>query len=173
MRQSIESCSIVPQRNEFFQTLGNHEFDHSIAGVVPFMKAITSPWVVCNMDDSAEPTMQGLHQKSIVIERYARKIGIIGVMLATTDVSESAPLKVNNSSIHMFNAHREQEYVERIYAALKSMIGIYPRSLFAAIVSLRRCRGDSFDCAAKSAPRHTCERPTTQSSAQYNNYRLL
>lgn len=71
----------------FRQTLGNHEFDHQVAGVVPFMDAIQSPFVIANLDDSGEPTIQGKYEKSLVIEKYGRKIGIVGVMLATTDVS--------------------------------------------------------------------------------------
>lgn len=51
------------------------------------MEAINSPIVVCNIDDSEEPTIQGLYKKSIIIDRYSRKIGIIGVILQTTYVS--------------------------------------------------------------------------------------
>lgn len=68
------------------QTLGNHEFDHGIAGVVPFMETIESPIVVSNIDDSDEPTFQGKYKKSTVIDRYGRKIGVIGVILSTTNV---------------------------------------------------------------------------------------
>lgn len=68
------------------QTLGNHEFDHAIAGVVPFLETIESPVVVSNIDDSLEPTIQGKYKKSIVIDRYGRKIGVIGVILSTTNV---------------------------------------------------------------------------------------
>ncbi|XP_026472187.1 apyrase [Ctenocephalides felis] len=66
-------------------TLGNHEFDHKIEGVVPFMGSIEAPIVVCNIDDSQEPTFQGKYKKSIVLERHGRKIGVIGVILATTN----------------------------------------------------------------------------------------
>ncbi|XP_063243475.1 apyrase isoform X2 [Bacillus rossius redtenbacheri] len=65
--------------------LGNHEFDHGIEGVVPFMKNVNFPVVVCNIDDSDEPTFQGLYNKSIVIERAGRKIGIVGFILSTTN----------------------------------------------------------------------------------------
>lgn len=68
------------------QTLGNHEFDHAIAGVVPFMESLASPVVVSNIDDSLEPTFKGKYKKSIVIDRYNRKIGVIGVILSTTNV---------------------------------------------------------------------------------------
>ena len=69
------------------QTIGNHEFDHSIEGVVPFLETINSPIIAANIDASKEPTMQGKYQNSIIIDRYNRKIGIIGVVLSTYDVS--------------------------------------------------------------------------------------
>lgn len=50
------------------------------------MEAIKSPFLMSNVDDSEEPTLQGKYQKSIIIDRYARKIGIIGVVLSTYDV---------------------------------------------------------------------------------------
>lgn len=69
-----------------FQTLGNHDFDNEIDGVVPFLDTLQSPVVVCNIDDSEEPRIQGKYTNSIVIDRYGRKIGIIGVILSTTNV---------------------------------------------------------------------------------------
>ncbi|KAG4079261.1 hypothetical protein HA402_006984 [Bradysia odoriphaga] len=66
-------------------TLGNHEFDDGVEGCVPFLETIRSPIVVANIDDSEEPTMHGKYNKSIVIDKYARKIGIIGVIVSTTN----------------------------------------------------------------------------------------
>lgn len=43
--------------------------------------------LVANMDVSQEPTLEGLFEKSKIIERDGRKIGLIGVILETTDVS--------------------------------------------------------------------------------------
>jgi hypothetical protein len=70
-----------------FQTLGNHEFDDKIAGVVPFLENMNAPFVVANIDDSQEPSIQGKYNKSIIIERGGRKIGILGYILRTTYVS--------------------------------------------------------------------------------------
>ncbi|ETN57989.1 apyrase [Anopheles darlingi] len=61
-------------------TLGNHEFEHGIAGLVPFLDVIQSPIVVANIDDREEPALQGKYQKSIVLERGGRRIGIVGVI---------------------------------------------------------------------------------------------
>ncbi|KAI4472653.1 hypothetical protein M0802_016609 [Mischocyttarus mexicanus] len=79
-------------------TLGNHDFDDKIAGVVPFLKAMKAPVVVANIDDSEEPTIQvcgiGLYEKSTIIERGGKKIGIIGVILSTTNtISVTEKLK--------------------------------------------------------------------------------
>lgn len=43
--------------------------------------------VVANIDDSLEPDMQGLYEKSIVVTKNGRRIGIIGVIVQDTDVS--------------------------------------------------------------------------------------
>lgn len=68
-------------------TLGNHEFDHGIEGLIPFLETINSPMIVANIDDSEELSMQGLYNKSLVIDKYGRQIGIIGVIIKTSDVS--------------------------------------------------------------------------------------
>jgi len=69
------------------QTLGNHEFDDKIEGVVPFLENVNAPFVVANIDDSEEPSIQGKYNKSIIIEKEGRKIGIVGYILRTTNVS--------------------------------------------------------------------------------------
>lgn len=56
-------------------------------GVVPFLQTIDSPVVVCNIDDSDEPDLQGLYTSTVVISKYDRRIGVIGVILQTTNVS--------------------------------------------------------------------------------------
>jgi 5'-nucleotidase len=71
----------------FLQTLGNHEFDDKIAGVVPFLENMKAPFVVANIDDTEEPSIQGKYNKSVVIDRGGRKIGIVGYVLRTYNVS--------------------------------------------------------------------------------------
>uniref|UniRef100_A0A182YAL5 Apyrase n=1 Tax=Anopheles stephensi TaxID=30069 RepID=A0A182YAL5_ANOST len=66
-------------------TLGNHEFDHGVEGLVPFLEAIRSPMLVANIDDRDEPSLRGLYQRSVVLERGGRKIGVIGVIHHATD----------------------------------------------------------------------------------------
>ncbi|KAG5670062.1 hypothetical protein PVAND_000348 [Polypedilum vanderplanki] len=36
-------------------TIGNHEFDHGIEGLVPFLERIKSPVISCNIDTTHEP----------------------------------------------------------------------------------------------------------------------
>lgn len=66
-------------------TIGNHEFDHDIEGVVPFLEHIESPIVIANVDDAEEPTFQNKYVKSIVIDKFDRKVGVIGAILRTTN----------------------------------------------------------------------------------------
>ncbi|XP_034835926.1 apyrase [Maniola hyperantus] len=65
--------------------LGNHEFDNGIEGVVPYLQHLNSSVVVANIIDDEEPDIQGLYQPSVVIERKGRKIGIIGVIISSTN----------------------------------------------------------------------------------------
>lgn len=60
-------------------TLGSNEFAHGVEGVVPFLNHINSPVLLANVDNRDEPTFRN-YQKSLVIERGGRKIGLIGVM---------------------------------------------------------------------------------------------
>ncbi|XP_063911898.1 apyrase-like isoform X2 [Zophobas morio] len=66
-------------------TLGNHEFDDKIDGLVPFLRHLNAPVVVANIDATEEPVVKNLLNKSVIIERRGIKIGIIGVILSTTD----------------------------------------------------------------------------------------
>lgn len=66
-------------------TIGNHEFDNKVAGLVPFLKALNAPVVVSNMDASLHPELNGLFRKSIVIEVGGKKIGIVGVIYSKTN----------------------------------------------------------------------------------------
>ncbi|CAH2054220.1 unnamed protein product, partial [Iphiclides podalirius] len=65
--------------------LGNHEFDNGIEGVVPYLEHLDSKVLAANIIDDLEPTIQGLYYPSIVVERNGRRIGIIGVIISTTN----------------------------------------------------------------------------------------
>lgn len=68
-------------------TLGNHEFDDRVAGLVPFLDEIESPIVISNIDVSEEPSLRGKYQETLILERGGRKIGIIGLLIKSTPVS--------------------------------------------------------------------------------------
>ncbi|XP_012261030.2 apyrase-like isoform X1 [Athalia rosae] len=74
-------------------TLGNHEFDDQIPGLVSFLKAVNVPVVVANLDDTEEPSLNGLYSKSMIIERNGTKIGIIGAVTSETKQLEVGGLK--------------------------------------------------------------------------------
>lgn len=101
-------------------TIGNHEFDHKIEGLVPFLQTINSTMLAANIDASEEPTMQGLYQKSMIIERSGRKIGIIGVVLATFyDLADTGKLKfLNESDVIIEEAQKLKQQGANIIIAL-------------------------------------------------------
>jgi 5'-nucleotidase len=85
-------------------TLGNHEFSHRVAGVVPLLQTLISPVVVANIDDRNEPTIHNLYRKSIIIERSGRKIGVIGVIFReTSSVASTDQLKFTNEATSIRN----------------------------------------------------------------------
>ena len=51
------------------------------------MENVNTTMLVANIDDSLEPTMANKYKKSHILERGNRKIGFIGVILETTNVS--------------------------------------------------------------------------------------
>ncbi|XP_064212299.1 uncharacterized protein LOC661310 [Tribolium castaneum] len=79
--------------------LGNHEFDDGIKGVVPFIKSLKAPVIASNIDDSQEPDLQNIYQKSVVVERNGKKIGIIGVLIHTcNEISNTEKLSFLDES---------------------------------------------------------------------------
>jgi len=75
-------------------SLGNHEFDDGIAGLLPFLKntSTTFPMISSNIDDSQLPVEQKLTdyiKKSTIATINGKKIGIIGyVTTKTAEISQ-------------------------------------------------------------------------------------
>ncbi|XP_063911902.1 apyrase-like isoform X5 [Zophobas morio] len=65
-------------------TLGNHEFDDGIDGLVPYLQHIQAPVIVSNINTNLEPRLDNLYRRSVIIERDGKKIGIIGALTTTT-----------------------------------------------------------------------------------------
>lgn len=83
------------------QTIGNHDFDHDIEGVVPYLEYTLdkTPTVISNIDDSDEPTIQEKYQKSHVITKFGRKVGVIGAILRTTNtIAKTGNLRFSNEA---------------------------------------------------------------------------
>jgi len=78
-------------------TLGNHEFDDGVKGLVPFLKNQTVPFVVSNIDIQHTPELSGLYQPSVVIRVGGRRIGLIGYLTPETlEVSNPGKLIIND-----------------------------------------------------------------------------
>ncbi|XP_075983997.1 apyrase-like [Anticarsia gemmatalis] len=61
--------------------LGNHEFDHGVEGLVPYLERLNSPMLGANVNTTFEPTMTPYMKNHVIVERHGRRIGIIGVLL--------------------------------------------------------------------------------------------
>ncbi|XP_049706515.2 protein 5NUC isoform X2 [Helicoverpa armigera] len=72
-------------------SLGNHEFDEAVDGVVPFIRNLSAPVVAANLILDKVPQLKDLKNlyKSVVIVKDHVKIGIIGYL--TPQTKELAP----------------------------------------------------------------------------------
>ncbi|XP_050069190.1 protein 5NUC-like [Anopheles maculipalpis] len=67
-------------------SLGNHEFDLGVAGLVPFLNEVDFPVLVTNLDLSKTPEMQSTKslQRSVVFTKAGVRIGVIGYLTPET-----------------------------------------------------------------------------------------
>lgn len=67
-------------------SLGNHEFDLGVEGIVPFLNEADFPVLVANLDFSNTPTMQDTKslKRSIVFTKAGVRIGVIGYLTPET-----------------------------------------------------------------------------------------
>lgn len=68
------------------QSLGNHEFDEDIDGLVPFLNNAQFPILTANLDLSNQPKLQAaknLHN-STILDVNGVKIGVIGYLTPET-----------------------------------------------------------------------------------------
>ncbi|XP_047511504.1 apyrase-like [Pieris napi] len=61
--------------------LGNHEFDHGIEGLLPYLERLESDMLGANVNTTLEPELGQYVKNYVIVERNNRKIGIIGVLL--------------------------------------------------------------------------------------------
>ncbi|CAH2092771.1 unnamed protein product [Euphydryas editha] len=89
MQYIKQHSPIFPQLEK--RSLGNHEFDEEIDGVVPFIRNLTSPVLAANLILTHVPDLEketNLY-KSIIVIKNGVKIGIIGYL--TPDTKFLAP----------------------------------------------------------------------------------
>ena len=92
-------------------TLGNHELDDGVGGLVPFLHNQTAPCVVSNINISQTPDMSGLTTPSIVLNVGDRRVGIVGYLTQeTTEVSNPGKLIITEE---ISAVRREAEKLER------------------------------------------------------------
>lgn len=66
-------------------TLGNHEFDDGVPGVVPYIDSVSTPVVVCNFNTTVEPRLKLKNLRpSVVLTRGGVKIGVLGYLTPET-----------------------------------------------------------------------------------------
>ncbi|CAH2052260.1 unnamed protein product, partial [Iphiclides podalirius] len=66
------------------KTIGNHDFDDGPLGLAPYLSSLKAPVVAANMKSNKEPLLQKLYDPYVILERGARKIGIIGLITPDT-----------------------------------------------------------------------------------------
>lgn len=73
-------------------TLGNHELDDGMEGLLPFLEKTTCPIVVANMDVSNVPGVpENIYKPSIILDKGGKKIGIVGYLTPDTIFTASPP----------------------------------------------------------------------------------
>ncbi|XP_030033577.2 apyrase [Manduca sexta] len=83
---TVEFINMLPNDAH---AIGNHEFDDSIVGLVPYLQRLKGPVLAANLDTSLEPSLSGLYKPHVVVERHGRKIGIIGLITTSTKTSSN------------------------------------------------------------------------------------
>nr|XP_032291580.1 protein 5NUC [Drosophila virilis] len=67
-------------------SLGNHEFDEKVEGLVPFLNDVNFPVIACNLDLRKEPAMAASKHlaNSTILEANGTKIAVIGYVTPDT-----------------------------------------------------------------------------------------
>uniref|UniRef100_A0A1A9ZLS5 apyrase n=1 Tax=Glossina pallidipes TaxID=7398 RepID=A0A1A9ZLS5_GLOPL len=88
--------------------LGNHEFDHGIDGLLPFLNNMDkTEIVVANMDARDEPQVAKKIKPFTIIKKKYRNIGVIGVVVEDVPyLAHTGKLKFRNESEAILEAAR-------------------------------------------------------------------
>ena len=69
------------------QSLGNHEFDDGVEGLIPFIQNASFPIVTSNLDLSKQPNLAATKlQNSTILTVNGTKIGVIGYLTPDTKI---------------------------------------------------------------------------------------
>lgn len=93
-------------------SLGNHEFDEGVEGLVPFLNEVNFPVLTANLDLSKTPTMQDTKslQHSIVFTKDGVKIGVIGYL--TPETKQLAPINTVDFTDEIVAINKEAEVLK-------------------------------------------------------------
>ncbi|KAH8279204.1 hypothetical protein KR026_003793 [Drosophila bipectinata] len=91
-------------------SLGNHEFDENVAGLVPFLNNVSFPVLACNLNLTKEPELLAAKQlvNSTVLETNGVKIGVIGYLTPDTKTLAERNNVEYNEEIVSINAEAEK-----------------------------------------------------------------
>ncbi|XP_050733908.1 snake venom 5'-nucleotidase-like [Eriocheir sinensis] len=67
-------------------SLGNHEFDDGLPGIVPFLENVSFPVLAANLNDTLEPSIQGKYKRSTIVTLSGRRVGIVGYLTVATQM---------------------------------------------------------------------------------------
>ncbi|KAH8400587.1 hypothetical protein KR222_007245, partial [Zaprionus bogoriensis] len=87
-------------------SLGNHDFDEKIEGLIPFLNDANFPVLACNLDLSGEPTMAATKRfaKSTILDIKGTKIAVIGYVTTETKISSKRNNVIFNEEVVSINA---------------------------------------------------------------------
>ena len=89
-------------------TLGNHEFDNGMDGILPFMKNTSCPIVVANLNAvNMKTEFMNLYSPSTILNVGGKKVGVIGYITPETVYTSSPP--------------KELEFLDEIEAVSKEV----------------------------------------------------
>jgi len=78
-------------RDKPSQSLGNHEFDDGVEGLIPFIQNATFPIVTANLDLSQQPNLAATKlRNSTILNVSGKKIGVIGYLTPETKILSSS-----------------------------------------------------------------------------------
>ncbi|EDW01383.1 GH21407 [Drosophila grimshawi] len=80
------AADLMNMLNPDAMSLGNHEFDDKVEGLLPFLNKVQFPVVCANLDLAKVPKMKAIKSlvNSIIITKFEMKIGIIGYLTPET-----------------------------------------------------------------------------------------